>query len=274
MQAPDPIETILSRLMPPALSERRQADIEEMLDGLVGPTSQEVATISSAKWVARSLAGGGIAAAIGAMCAVFPLTEKSDTKSAAGLVFLGESERIESVTDEGWREDSEGSAMHAVRLKSVQRNSVRDEQSGMVMQICEPREEILMVPASSLPDTHRLKKPQAREMVEVATLAAENNGPLRVVTVEEKRASFRCAAEGEAVVSREAGIYQVRICGVQGNVIFDGNLPQDGTFELLPKIWRNKVQILCRTLDQALDSGMMQTRQPQPRVTPPVPKKP
>ncbi len=274
MQAPDPVETILSRLMPPALSERRQADIEEMLAELAGPTFKEVATISSGKWFARSLIGGGIAAAIGAMCAVFPMFKNTAPATSAGFVILSESDRIESVTDEGWREDSEGSPMHSVRLKSVQKNKVRDKQSGMVVQICEPREEILMVPASPLPDVRSLGKPLAGKMVETASVSTGSHGPVRVVNVAEKRASFISPADGEAAVSREGGTYQVKISGPKGEAIFEGNLPQGDSLEPLPEIWRDKVRVLCRTLDQALDGGMIPMRQAQPRLTPPASHKP
>ena len=274
MQAPDPIETILGRLMPPALSERRQADIEEMLAELAGPASKEITTISSGKWLARSLIGGGIAAAIGAMCAIFPMFRNTASVTPAGFVILSETDRIQSVTDEGWREDSEGSPMHSVRLKSVQENKVRDERSGMVVQICEPREELLMVPAGSVAGARDFKRPLAGAMVGTASVPAETNGPIRVVNVAEKKASFVFPAEGEAAVTREGGIYQLRICGSQGEVIFEGKLPQDGTLQSLPEIWRDKVQVLCRTLDQALDGGMIPTRQPQGRTVPPSSNKP
>ena len=283
MQAPDPIETILARLIPPALSDRCQTDIEEMVSDLAGPPPESVVAISSGKWIARSLIAGGIAAAIGAMCAVFPIIQRSsdqpvvknaDSATAAGIVLISESDRLESVTDEGWRADSEGAPMHSVRFKSMQKNKVRDEQSGMVMQICEPREEILMVPVSPLADASGLKKPLHGEMVEAATVPAGSNGPIRVVNIAKKEASFVFPAEGEAAVSRADGLYQVKICGSQGEVVFEGSLAQDDILEQLPEIWRNKVQVLCRTLDQALDGGMMPTRQPQPRIAPITPDKP
>ncbi len=257
MQAPDPIETILARLMPPALSEECQSEIEARIDDLAGP--ENVVRIS---WLTRCVIGGGIAAAIGAMCAVVPMirgsadpqvARTSPAEAPAGLVYLSESDRIESVTDEGFRKDSEGSAMHALRLKAVQENKVRDKETGMVVRISEPREEILMTPR-----------------VETATLPAESNGPVRVVNVAKKSASFS-AGEGKAVVRREGEIYKVKINGPQDEVIFEGDvLPTDK----LPVDWQRRIQVLCRTLDQALDGSMMPQRQPQPRLVPPVSPKP
>lgn len=156
MQAPDPIETILARLMPPALSESCEADIGEMLDELAG--GETVAMVPPRKpspW--RWVAAGGIAAGIGALVAVFPLHPKSAPgKSAqavpdpsAGLVLISESDRIEAISDDGWQEGEKGAAMRSIRLHYVEENKVRDEESGMIMRIREPREEVLLVPVDS-----------------------------------------------------------------------------------------------------------------------------
>jgi hypothetical protein len=63
-------------------------------------------------------------------------------------VLVSESDRIESMTDEGWQEEN-GSAMHALRLTAVEENNVRDVESGMVVRISEPREEILYTPITA-----------------------------------------------------------------------------------------------------------------------------
>ena len=260
MQARDPIETIMARLMPPALSEDCQSEIDSMIDDLAGP--ENLVRIS---WLTRCVIGGGIAAAIGALCAVFPMIQGSSNSQVAvtspamlplGLDLVSESDRIESVTDEGVRKDSEGSAMHSVRFKAVQENKVRDKETGMVVRISEPREEILMTP-----------------MVETATLPEESNGPVRVVNVAEKSASFS-AGEGHAVVRREGEIYKVKINGPKDELIFEGDVSQADKFDKLPVDWHRRIQVLCRTLDQALDGSMMPRRQPQPRVVPPVTPKP
>ena len=269
MQAPDPIETILARLMPPALSEEGQSGMDAMIDELAGPSN-----IVGISWLSRCLIGGGIAAGIGALFAVFPMIQKGPQSPVAatsptGFSIVSESDRIESVTDEGWREDSEGSAMHAVRFKSVQENNVRDNETGMLVQISEPREEVLMMPVSEFYKGPVLKKPVLGAMAEIATLPTENNGPLRVVNVAEKSASFS-ASEGKAVVRREGGIYKVKINGPKDEVIFDGDVSLADKPDKLPVDWHRRIQVLCRTLDQALDGNMMPQRQPQPRVVPPV----
>ena len=260
MQAPDPIAAIRARLMPPALSENCQSEIEARIDDLAGP--ENVVRFS---WLARCVIGGGIAAAIGALCAVVPMIHvsadrrvavNSPAEPASGLDFVSESDRIESVTDEGFREDSEGSAMHAVRLKAVQENNLRDKETGMDVRISEPREEILLMP-----------------MVETATVPAEGNGPVRVVNVAEKSASFSAEA-GNAVVRRDGEIYQVKITDAKDQLIFEGNLTQMDEIGHVPVDWQRRIQVLCRTLDQALSGSMMAPRQPQPRVVPPLSAKP
>jgi hypothetical protein len=159
MHKPDPIETVLARLMPPALSETGQHKIESMLDALAGNPAQAVpAKPSRLAWNRRILAGG-IAAAGAAAALIFPLaTPPSPTSWAviapasttpAGMILMGESDRIESMTDEGWQEDSDGSTMRAMRLNVVGENSLLDEETGIVMQVSEPREELLLMPVST-----------------------------------------------------------------------------------------------------------------------------
>jgi hypothetical protein len=158
MQAPDPVEAILARLMPPALSQGAQFDIEAMIDELAGPEAENVVRISGKAGMKRWLVGSGIAAAIGVLCALLPMVDRSSEpkvasnlphQSAPGLVLVSESDRVESMTEEGWQDDSEGVAMQTLRMSLVGENRLRDEASGMVVQISEPREEILLMPIST-----------------------------------------------------------------------------------------------------------------------------
>lgn len=160
MHKPDPIETILARLMPPAISEGGQLDIEAMLDDLAG-TAAPAAPVrpAGAPWM-RHLLAGGIAAAGVAAVLIFPLARPPAASSwahktspasgaHAGLVLVGESDRVESMTDAGWQEDADGAPMQATRLSVVEENSLLDEQTGIVMQVSEPREEIFLMPVST-----------------------------------------------------------------------------------------------------------------------------
>ncbi len=154
MQAPDPIETVLARLMPSALSQNCQDGLDAMISDLAGPDTTPP-RISALRWTARWVLGGGIAAGIGALVAVFPNPgDQAAPRSAAvptvdppsGLVLLSASDRVESMTDEGWREDASGAALRAVRLNVVEENQLQDEETGMRVRISEPREEVVLVP--------------------------------------------------------------------------------------------------------------------------------
>ena len=76
------------------------------------------------------------------------------------------------------------------------------------------------------------------------------------------------------MVRRDGEIYKVKINGSKDEVIFEGDVSQADKLDKLPEDWRRRIQVLCRTLDQALDGSMMPQRQPQPRVVPPVSPKP
>jgi hypothetical protein len=156
MQAPDPVEAILARLMPPALSQDGQHAIESMIDELAGPQAETRVPVSPGKWRIITVIGGGIAAAVAGLLALAPVVDGFSgsrtvmaTKMLPEFMLVSESDRVESMTDEGWQEDSNGSAMHALRLVAVEENQVKDTESGMVVMISETREEVLYSPISA-----------------------------------------------------------------------------------------------------------------------------
>jgi hypothetical protein len=160
MQAPDPIETVLARLMPPALSESGQRAIESMLDELAaealantGPTHGRSRVVRTVRFAVPL----GIAAALAALVALVPHNEPIMTplvmgqaapEAGSGLILVGESDRIEAMSDEGWLVDPEGDAMQAVRVRVVEANTLRDEETGIVVQVSDPREEMILMPVT------------------------------------------------------------------------------------------------------------------------------
>lgn len=154
MQAPDPIEAALARLMPTAMSAAGQRSIEDMLDGLAAESK-----VVRSRSFARPLAGLGIAAAIAALVTLPGLLKTgveiaSSPQVQADVASLGvhlveQSERVESMSDEGWVADPDGSAMQAVRLRMVSEDTVRDEETGYTVRVSEPRDEILLMPVSA-----------------------------------------------------------------------------------------------------------------------------
>jgi hypothetical protein len=159
MHTPDSVETILARLMPPGLSDSGQRGIEAMLDELAAESPHlEIPHPATASprmgWWIGGIAAAGVAAAWLLSATIVPFGAPVATSPAAGgtpaeLVLVGESGRIESMIDEGWQEGTDGSAMRALRLNVVEENSLRDEETGIVMTVSEPREEILLMPISA-----------------------------------------------------------------------------------------------------------------------------
>lgn len=158
MLKPDPIEAILARLMPPAMSEAGQQSIETMLAELAAGVQPAAASAPAVKsWRRHWIIGGIAAGVVGAL--LIPLTRSStavswaarapDGAARSGIVLVGESDRVEAMTDEGWQEDSDGSPMLATRLSVVEENSLLDEQTGIVMQVSQPREEVFLLPVST-----------------------------------------------------------------------------------------------------------------------------
>jgi hypothetical protein len=140
------VETILARLMPPAISVNGQREIEAMLDELAGPVNQTPVR-SWRRWII----GGGIAASLAAALAIPRLTPPPAVAAVPTpeILLVGESDRVESMTDEGWRENPDGSTVRAMRVLVVEENSLLDEETGIVMRVSEPREELLLMPISA-----------------------------------------------------------------------------------------------------------------------------
>lgn len=113
------------------------------------------------------------------------------------------------------------------------------------------------------------KPPFADDFVDSAILPGDCGGPMRVVNVAERLATYS-TAEGRVTVQQDGEIYKVSIQGPKNEVIYEGNLPADGSLEKIPEHWRRRVHALRRGLDQALEGRMVPTRQPRPRVVPPL----
>lgn len=149
------VEKILSRLMPPALSEAGQREIEAMLEDLAGPAVARSSAVQPRPLMWPLV--GGIAAAIVALAvlshsfkpAAPSVTARTATTDAPPFELVGESDRVEAIRDDGWREGPEGSAMRAMRLRVVEENSLLDHETGIVMRISEPRDELLLMPVSA-----------------------------------------------------------------------------------------------------------------------------
>lgn len=163
MHNPENIEKALSRLMPVALSDGAQADIEKMIDELA-LAGAKVPAIRALRSRPGGIGAVGVAAAVVlGFVAVFAnrgasgIGDESELAIASQisvvtepvLVYLAESDRVEDVSDEGLHVDSGGSAVRKLRMRVVEESQVRDEESGIVLTLSEPREETYLVPVSN-----------------------------------------------------------------------------------------------------------------------------
>jgi hypothetical protein len=164
MQTPDSIEAALARLMPPALSESGQRSIEAMLDELAGvapaaaghralfqlrpvtiaiPVGLAAALVAWFSWAPQRQPAAPPQAAA-ASVAVAPAAAEPESR----LLLVRESDQIETLADEGWMGDPDGDAMAAVRFRVIEANTFQDEESGIVVQVSDPREEVVLTPVS------------------------------------------------------------------------------------------------------------------------------
>lgn len=149
------IEAALARLMPPPMSEGAQGELDALIDELSGACRDEVAIPPEAfPW--KTL--GGIAAGILVLAggfavsrqAVVPfVTSSQSTVIRPSMVLISESDRVQSIRDEGWSEQADGSTMHAVRLNLIEENRLMDRETGIVVHVSEPREEIFFTPVTA-----------------------------------------------------------------------------------------------------------------------------
>jgi hypothetical protein len=151
MRDPQSIECIFSRLMPPALSQRAQSEIEAIIDDLAGDPA---APTSPRRW---PVAAAGIAAALAAGFLIaqaiqreFPqLADIHGTGQIPEFTLVSESGRIQDMVDEGWGETPDGGTVRQLRLRVLEESRLLDQETGIVMNISQPREEYLLMPVSA-----------------------------------------------------------------------------------------------------------------------------
>jgi hypothetical protein len=143
------VEDILARLMPPGLTAEGQRGIESMIDDLAGETGR-----LSRRW---QLWAGSMAAALGAGWFVVQtidrelpgIAERFAMENTPEFTLVSETGRIEDMIDEGWSDTPDGNTMRTLRLRVVEESRLLDETTGIVMNISQPREEILLMPVSA-----------------------------------------------------------------------------------------------------------------------------
>lgn len=155
MYQPESIEEMLSRLMPPALSEEGQRSIDEMLDELCGEEVAEIPEKRKPSWKIAAPVGIAAAAALAFGIPFFSPREKPAEPVVAvaqpavpQIVLVGETDRIERATDEGLVADSRGQTLQAVRVRAVKENTFQDGSTGIIFHVSRPREELVLSPVN------------------------------------------------------------------------------------------------------------------------------
>jgi len=159
------LESKLRRsLMPVALSESATESIHGMLDELAGAEmiAPDAANSPGTPRVSPWHAAAAAVAALLAVSAWFaaPAIENAAFAKSIGkeLVFeepartmhiVDESTRLAWVEDEGWLDDPDGGTHRAVRMRVVEENRLLDEETGIIVHVSSPREEMLLMPVST-----------------------------------------------------------------------------------------------------------------------------
>jgi hypothetical protein len=145
----DELEKLLMRLMPVALSDSAQAEIETQIDELAG--TDHVVRHDFSRW-AKWL--GGIAAALAVGIYAIPSGTREamplvGSTSGVEMVVLTELDRMESIRDEGLFVDPAGSAVRKMSVRVIGESRIRDEETGIEVTLTEPREEMYLMPIST-----------------------------------------------------------------------------------------------------------------------------
>jgi hypothetical protein len=166
MHRPDSIEDILSRLIPPALSESGQARMEAMIDELAGPQTAAHPEapafrpyLPSSRPPIRWRMVGGIAAAAAIMLGALIAGQRQLAPSASfatvtrpafpALTLLEESGRVDDASNAGTVEESDGTSLQAWKYHVVEKDRMKDRQTGLVVEVSQPRDEFLLMPVSA-----------------------------------------------------------------------------------------------------------------------------
>jgi hypothetical protein len=182
-------------------------------------------------------------------------------------------------TDEGGPAQAAGLLQSDVLWKMGDQLLVNEGQLSTLLRLNEPGQEVTLSGFRGgkplevklkLGENPNLKKTVPDELIEASILPDVYAGPMRVVNLVEKSVSYSADSE-RAEVRREGQEYLVKIEGQEGKTLFDGKLIRGDTrLDGVPENWHQRIQVLCRTLDLAIDGGMNLQRQPRPRVVPPA----
>lgn len=152
MREIDPIEAALARLMPVALSDSGARAIHETLDELAADLPVHRGQSQRGWGIGLGIAAAAVVGAFVAWPSLqtpAPAVTVLEEEIASPLEWVSNSDRIESLQDEGRISGTDGDALQAVSVRVVAENTLRDRETGYTLRISEPREELVLMPVTS-----------------------------------------------------------------------------------------------------------------------------
>jgi hypothetical protein len=154
MESPEDLEKALARLMPSAISGKGQRSMEDLIDSLAA--GETVATPLPVRKSGYGSWFGGIGAAAAAVVIGLSLPPRDAPAVVAkpvavegGVVLIGQSEVVEEAVPEDWMAETDGVPHRAWRVRVVDRERVRDVETGFEVLVSRPREEVRLMPVTS-----------------------------------------------------------------------------------------------------------------------------
>jgi hypothetical protein len=171
MESLEDIEKALSKLVPSAISDKGQQDLENLIDSLAAEETvvempQPVTAAPQRR--AWSWAGGiGAAAAAVVISMSLPLANPEANRQAVaingspqvvpvnsiapdeGVVLLDQVERVEAAEPEDWVSEADGVTHRAWRFHVVNEERVQDVKTGYEVTVSRPREKVVLMPVTA-----------------------------------------------------------------------------------------------------------------------------
>jgi hypothetical protein len=148
----DPIEAALARLMPVALSDSGERAIHETLDELAADLPVNRGQTQRGWGIGLGIAAAAVVGAFAAWPSLqtpAPAVAVLEEEITSPIEWISNSDRIESLQDEGRISGTDGDALQAVSVRVVAENTLRDRETGYTLRISEPREELVLMPVTS-----------------------------------------------------------------------------------------------------------------------------
>jgi hypothetical protein len=138
-----PVEDVLARLMPTAISPQGQRGMEAMIDGLAA-SSPALQAPRPRRRARTWFWSGGIAASIAAVS--IAAAQINDHRYR----LVDSSTYEQPLGSEGIHEDAEGRLMEAVRLRIIEKQQYKDILSGRLITVTNEQDETILLPLAEL----------------------------------------------------------------------------------------------------------------------------